>query len=104
MLIAFVVGIWLGLPPVRSTFTQYAPWIAGCHAFAAYLGVRHVLKPRKESGSAESLTSLAVGGALLTVPLITGSGFETFFILFGFVPLSYMVALNITFTITKSRH
>lgn len=103
MLIAFVGGIWLGFEPIRPSLVRNAPWIAGCHALAAYLGVRSALQSPKDGAGAQVVTSLAVGAVLLAVPLITGSRFEKLFILYGFVPLSYMTALNVTLAITKSR-
>lgn len=103
MLIAFVGSIWLGLEPIRPSLVRNAPWIAGCHALAAYLGVRSALQSTEDGAGAQVVTSLAVGVALLAVPLITGSGFEELFILYGFAPLSYMAALDVTLAITKSR-
>jgi hypothetical protein len=96
-LYAFFVLLILINPPVRELVRDSLPVLVPLHVVGVGVGVlwgRRKLDER--SRPAPAVAALAVGAALLLPLAVRDSGAEELLVVFGWLPLSAMVGLNLS--------
>ncbi|MAY98687.1 MAG: hypothetical protein CMH84_19455 [Nocardioides sp.] len=103
-LYAFFVLLILINPPARELLRDSLPVLVPLHVVGVGVGVlwgRRKLDERSRPASAAA--GLAVGGALLLALAVRDSGAEELFVVFGWLPLSAMLGLNLGLAWLKQR-
>lgn len=103
-LYTFFVLLILINPPVRELLREWLPVLVPLHVVGVGVGVLWGRRKLDESTRpASAAAGLAVGGALLLPLAIRDSGAEELFVVFGSLPLSAMVGLNLSLAWLKRR-
>ena len=96
-LYAFFVLLILANPPVRELLRDSLPVLVPLHVMGVGVGVLWGRRKLDESTPpASAAAGLAVGGALLLSLVVRDSGVDELFVVFGWLPLSAMVGLNLS--------